>query len=113
MSEGHSSPIDAPATIFDNAAAPVPVDVRGQASQHAQTTDHAFKEKGSGERLTPRPTFMKHLANSRDSQFHLHRRDSSELERYFVCVDPGSLRTGYRHRAELTSTLKARTARHG
>jgi hypothetical protein len=27
---------------------------------------------------------MENLASSRDAQFHLDRRDSSELERYFV-----------------------------
>jgi hypothetical protein len=27
---------------------------------------------------------MENLVNSRDAQFHLDRRDSSELERYFV-----------------------------
>jgi hypothetical protein len=51
-------------------------------NSHAQA--HSLKEQESTERLTPRPTFMENLANSRDAQFHLDRRDSSELERYFV-----------------------------
>lgn len=36
-------------------------------------------------RLTPRPSFLENLANSRDRQFMLDRRNSSELNRYFVC----------------------------
>ncbi|RAH44734.1 UPF0187 domain membrane protein [Aspergillus brunneoviolaceus CBS 621.78] len=34
-------------------------------------------------RLTPRPSFLENLANSRDRQFMLDRRNSSELNRYF------------------------------
>ncbi|PWY70252.1 UPF0187-domain-containing protein [Aspergillus heteromorphus CBS 117.55] len=34
-------------------------------------------------RLTPRPSFLENLANSRDTQFHLDRRNSSEINRYF------------------------------
>lgn len=88
MTEGHTSPTaDAPVTITDNSAAPVPADVRARADHHAQIPSHGLKEQDSVERLTPRPTFMEHLADSRDAQFRLHRRDSSELERYFVRGD--------------------------
>lgn len=88
MTDGHSSPpaheASTAAPVDNSTAPPVPADVRANGDHHAQGTSHSVKEKGSAERLTPRPTFMEHLATSRDSQFHLDRRDSSELERYFV-----------------------------
>ncbi|CAG8883286.1 unnamed protein product [Penicillium salamii] len=85
MTEGHSAPpadAPAPAAAADSAAAPVPADVRSHAVHHDTTPAHE-KEQASVGRITPRPTFLEHLATSRDSQFHLDRRDSSELERYF------------------------------
>lgn len=87
MTEGHSPTADAPpaAATGDTAAAPVPVEVRGHANHHTESTGQPLKEKDSIERLTPRPTFMEHLADSREAQFHLNRQDSSELDRYFVC----------------------------
>lgn len=89
MSEGHTSPTaDTPVTTTENNAAPVPADVRAHADHHAQTPSYGLKEQDSVQRLTPRPTFMEHLADSRDAQFRLHRRDSSELEQYFVRGDP-------------------------
>ena len=88
MTDGHSAPVaEAPAAaaVADNAAAPVPADVRSHAIHHHDTAASNEKEQGSSAgRLTPRPTFLEHLANSRDSQFKLDRRDSSELDRYFV-----------------------------
>ncbi|KAJ5176994.1 uncharacterized protein N7482_002871 [Penicillium canariense] len=88
MSEGHSAPPahDAPVTATGDStgAAPVAVDARHHANHaQAQAQWHSPKEQDSVGRLTPRPTFMENLVNSRDSQFHLDRRDSSELERYF------------------------------
>jgi predicted membrane chloride channel (bestrophin family) len=84
---GESAPqahIDTAATVTNDSAAPVPVDVRAHDNHHADaTTNHHRKEQDSIGRLTPRPTFMEHLAESRDAMFHLDRRDSSELERYF------------------------------
>lgn len=93
MSEGHSAPpaheaSTTTAVTADNSAAPVPGEVRTHVDHHAQPQPHALKEQDSIERITPRPTFMENLANSRDSQFHLDRRDSSELERYFVSGRP-------------------------
>ncbi|KAJ5743000.1 hypothetical protein N7533_010102 [Penicillium manginii] len=85
MTDGHSAPAPdaAPATAGDHTAAPVPADVRAHGDHHTQSQPHGLKEQDSAERLTPRPTFMEHLATSRDSQFHLDRQDSSELDRYF------------------------------
>jgi hypothetical protein len=37
--------------------------------------------------MTPRPTFLENLADSRDSQFMLNRRDSDDLDRYFVSLN--------------------------
>ncbi|CAG8114111.1 unnamed protein product [Penicillium olsonii] len=85
MTDGHSAPpadAPAPAAAADTATAPVPADVRSHAVHHDATPAHE-KEQASVGRITPRPTFLEHLATSRDSQFHLDRRDSSELERYF------------------------------
>lgn len=36
-------------------------------------------------RITPRPSFLENLADSRDRQFMLHRRASTDVDRYFVC----------------------------
>ncbi|KAJ5104493.1 hypothetical protein NUU61_001840 [Penicillium alfredii] len=85
MTEGHSAPPsqDPPAAPTDNSAAPVPADVRPHAVHYDQGLSSHEHEQDSTGRLTPRPTFLEHLANLRDSQFQLDRRDSSELERYF------------------------------
>ncbi|GLI79411.1 hypothetical protein PoHVEF18_007743 [Penicillium ochrochloron] len=87
MTEGHAAPVaDAPvATAGDSTgAAPVAVGKSHHVdNNNSQAQAHSLKEQESTERLTPRPTFMENLANSRDAQFHLDRRDSSELERYF------------------------------
>ncbi|KXG49777.1 Bestrophin/UPF0187 [Penicillium griseofulvum] len=87
MTEGHSAPpADAPAAAAaaDNGAAPVPADSRSHANHnHHHANHHHEKEQDSIGRVTPRPTFLEHLATSRDSQFQLDRRDSSELDRYF------------------------------
>jgi hypothetical protein len=87
MTDGHSAPVaDAPtsSTVADSAA-PVPADVRSHAVHHHDTAPSHEKEQGSSVgRLTPRPTFLENLANSREAQFQLDRRDSSELDRYFV-----------------------------
>ncbi|KAJ5573637.1 uncharacterized protein N7459_008064 [Penicillium hispanicum] len=87
MTEGHSIPAhEAPTsdtTADNNLPLPVPSEVRAHVDHHGQPQPHDSREQDSVGRLTPRPTFMEHLANSRDSQFHLDRRDSSELERYF------------------------------
>lgn len=88
MTESHAALVaDAPAVAAgDNTGvAPVAVTKAHHADNHYdQTQAHSLKEQDSVERLTPRPTFMENLVNSRDAQFHLDRRDSSELERYFV-----------------------------
>ncbi|KAJ5241349.1 uncharacterized protein N7469_002940 [Penicillium citrinum] len=85
MTEGNAAPVHdaAPAPAGDSAAAPVPADVKAHGDHHAQSQPHGLKEQDSAERLTPRPTFMEHLATSRDTQFHLDRRDSSDMDRYF------------------------------
>lgn len=88
MSEGHAAPVaDAPAVAAGDSTGTGPVAVHKAHhvdNHHDQGQAHSLKEQDSVERLTPRPTFMQNLANSRDAQFHLDRRDSSELERYFV-----------------------------
>lgn len=88
MTEGHAAPVaDAPVASAGDSTGTAPVAV-GKShhvdNNNGQTHAHSLKEQDSTERLTPRPTFMENLANSRDAQFHLDRRDSSELERYFV-----------------------------
>lgn len=58
----------------------------------APTADHdvptivpANEPKEPRGRLTPRPSFLENLASSTDRQFMLGRRNSSEIDRYFVC----------------------------
>ncbi|PYH42021.1 UPF0187 domain membrane protein [Aspergillus saccharolyticus JOP 1030-1] len=53
-----------------------------QTAKNEPSTNVQEKEPRPG-RLTPRPSFLENLANSRDSQFMLDRRNSSELVRYF------------------------------
>lgn len=87
MTDGHSAPsadAPAPAAAADCNAAPVPADVRSHAHHHQAAPTHDKEQVSSMGRITPRPTFLEHLATSRDSQFQLDRRDSSELDRYFV-----------------------------
>ncbi|CAI7587622.1 unnamed protein product [Penicillium palitans] len=86
MTDGHSAPpsdAPAPAAAADCTAAPVPADVRSHAHHHQAAPTHDKEQASSMGRITPRPTFLEHLATSRDSQFQLDRRDSSELDRYF------------------------------
>lgn len=88
MTEGNAAPVaDVPvATAGDSTGtAPVAVGNRHHVdNNNGQTYAHSLKEQDSSERLTPRPTFMENLVGSRDAQFHLDRRDSSELDKYFV-----------------------------
>ncbi|CDM29465.1 hypothetical protein DTO013E5_5199 [Penicillium roqueforti] len=86
MAEGHSAPAaEAPApaaaVAADCTAAPVAADMRSHA--HHQTAPIHEQEQVSFGPLTHRPTFLEHLATSRDMQFKLDRRDTSELDRYF------------------------------
>lgn len=86
MTDGHGAPsadAPAPAAAADCTAAPVPADARSHAHHQAAQT-HDKEQASSIGRITPRPTFLEHLATSRDSQFQFDRRDSSELDRYFV-----------------------------
>ncbi|KAJ5462881.1 hypothetical protein N7475_007825 [Penicillium sp. IBT 31633x] len=87
MTDGHSAPpAEAPAPAAapaDSAPAPVPADMRSHAVHHDTVQIHEKEQASSVGRITPRPTFLENLATSRDSQFQLDRRDSSELDRYF------------------------------
>ncbi|EKV10682.1 Bestrophin-like [Penicillium digitatum] len=85
MTDGHSAPpADTPALApaADSTAAPVPADVRSHV-HHQTAPTHDKEQVSSFGRITPRPTFLGNLATSRDTQFQLDRRNSSELERYF------------------------------
>ncbi|KAJ5628664.1 hypothetical protein N7490_010892 [Penicillium lividum] len=86
--EGDSpqSPSDNSTGFSDNnAPAPVPADVHSHTDHHQNVPVHTKDEQVLPriKPITPRPTFMEHLASSRDMQFHLDRQDSSELDRYF------------------------------
>jgi putative membrane protein len=86
MTDGHGAPpsdAPAPAAASDSTAAPAPADLRSNVHHHAAAT-HEKEQASSIGRMTPRPTFLENLATSRDSQFQFDRRDSSELDRYFV-----------------------------
>lgn len=82
--EGHSAPAsaDVPAATGE-APAPVQSNVHSHPVHHDQGSSQAEKETPR-KQITPRPTFLENLADSRDSQFMLNRRDSDDLDRYFV-----------------------------
>ncbi|KAJ5702413.1 hypothetical protein N7488_009961 [Penicillium malachiteum] len=74
-------------SFFDNnIPPPVTVDVRHSDPHHQDVPTQPTEEEEPSHRFkapTPRPTFMEHLVNSREAQFHMDRHDSSELDRYF------------------------------
>lgn len=93
MVDGHAAaPAEASAHAAGQADGPAPVqaDVRHANAGHGHNhTAPASEKSSSRERITPRPTFLENLADSRDSQFMLNRQDSEDLDRYFVSLsDP-------------------------
>ncbi|KAL5360349.1 Bestrophin, RFP-TM, chloride channel-domain-containing protein [Aspergillus floccosus] len=81
--EGHSAPASADApTATGEPPAPVQATVHAHAVHHDQGSSQVEKETPR-KQITPRPTFLENLADSRDSQFMFHRRDSDDLDRYF------------------------------
>lgn len=87
--DSHSAPpppAEAPAAPAGDGPAPVQATHHSHAVHHDQPNVHVEKETPKGQ-LTPRPTFLANLrASSREAQFMLDRRNSSELDRYFVCL---------------------------
>lgn len=61
---------------------PVSHDMPQNLQSHHLQDDLSFTPR----RLTPRPSFLENLADSRDRQFMLHRRQSTDVDRYFVCL---------------------------
>lgn len=58
---------------------------------HVQVEDEPHvQDETPIRRITPRPSFLENLADSRDRQFMLHRRASTDVDRYFVCLAPPS-----------------------
>ncbi|GIK00457.1 hypothetical protein Aspvir_004482 [Aspergillus viridinutans] len=83
--EGHSAPPAADAAgagITTDAAPPVQANVHSHAVHHNQPVHHEEKEPTVG-RVTPRPTFLTNLADSRESQFRFHRRKTDDFDSYF------------------------------
>ncbi|KAL5342930.1 Bestrophin, RFP-TM, chloride channel-domain-containing protein [Aspergillus crustosus] len=82
---GHAAPpVDAGhAAAAGDGPAPVMSEVRHANNHGAAATAPSEKSQKSSRRITPRPTFLENLADSRDSQFMLNRRDSDDLDRYF------------------------------
>lgn len=87
--EGHSAPpADAAgAGTTTDPAPPVQANVHSHAVHGNQPVNHEEKEPCVG-RVTPRPTFLENLADSRESQFRFHRRKSDDFDSYFVCAGP-------------------------
>lgn len=82
--EGHSAPPAAEAAgagTTTDAAPPVQANVHAQAAHHNQPI--ASEEKQPIGRVTPRPTFLENLADSRESQFRFHRRKNDDFDSYF------------------------------
>lgn len=69
----------------NNAPAPVPTTIHHDDHQNGNSAQQHERDEKTPGRLTPRPTYMEHLASSREMQFHLDRRDSTDVDRYFVC----------------------------
>ncbi|OJJ48882.1 hypothetical protein ASPZODRAFT_1338687 [Penicilliopsis zonata CBS 506.65] len=69
----------------DSAAPPVRAEVHSHDIAHGQYVIHHEEDENvpARQKVTPRPTFLDHLANSREAQFMLDRSNSSELDRYF------------------------------
>lgn len=84
--DSHSAPPAeaAAAAPAGDGPAPVQANHHSHAVHHDQPNVHPDKDTPKGQ-LTPRPTFLANLAGSREAQFMLDRRNSSELDRYFVC----------------------------
>ncbi|KAA8647623.1 hypothetical protein EYZ11_003246 [Aspergillus tanneri] len=84
--EGNSAPPAEVAGSTGDAPPPVPSNIHSHAVHNDQGTallDNKSLTSSRPANLTPRPTFLENLANSRDSQFMLDRRNSSEIDRYF------------------------------
>ncbi|KAF4239821.1 hypothetical protein CNMCM8980_001530 [Aspergillus fumigatiaffinis] len=82
--EGHSAPPAADAAgagTTTDAAPPVQANVHAHAAHHNQPVHHEEKEPIG--RVTPRPTFLENLADSRESQFRFHRRKNDDFDSYF------------------------------
>ncbi|KAJ5921232.1 hypothetical protein N7466_009558 [Penicillium verhagenii] len=80
------SPSDDTAGFSDvSVPPPAPVDVHDHTNHHQNVPVHTKDEQPMPriKPITPRPTYMEHLANSRDMQFHLGQQHDSDLERYF------------------------------
>ncbi|RHZ62347.1 hypothetical protein CDV55_105369 [Aspergillus turcosus] len=82
--EGHSAPpADAAgAGTTTDPAPPVQANVHSHAVHGNQPVNHEEKEPCVG-RVTPRPTFLENLADSRESQFRFHRRKPDDFDSYF------------------------------
>ncbi|KAL6239590.1 hypothetical protein BDW75DRAFT_99784 [Aspergillus navahoensis] len=71
------------ATAHTDGPAPVQADARHANHAQGQNNGPPSEKSSSPGRMTPRPTFLENLADSRESQFMLKRRDSDDLDRYF------------------------------
>lgn len=66
----------------NNGTTSLAVDVHGDEHDPASPR-YSSKERDFIDRLSRQPSFLEHLAHSRDSQFPVQNR--GEIERYFVC----------------------------
>lgn len=75
-----------PAMVDGGGRVPLAADIHHN-EKHGQISHHPGSDKQESiQQLHRRPSFMQNLADSRDSQFQMQHL--SELERYFVSVDP-------------------------
>ena len=75
------------AAAHTDGPAPVQAETRHANNAQGQHSGPPSEKSSSPGRMTPRPTFLENLADSRDSQFMLNRRDSDDLDRYFVSLN--------------------------
>ncbi|KAL4801000.1 Bestrophin, RFP-TM, chloride channel-domain-containing protein [Aspergillus venezuelensis] len=81
---GHAAaPADAGAHAAAHTDGPAPVQAEVRHANNAAANHTGPPSEKSSRRITPRPTFLENLADSRDSQFMLNRRESDDFDRYF------------------------------
>lgn len=83
---------DASDVIFNGTPSPSPSPTPGAGPTRSQPHIQVelSNEPPPPRRITPRPSFLENLADSRERQFMLDRRNSTDVDRYFVCTSLAS-----------------------
>lgn len=78
---------DASDVVSNETPSPSPSPTPGAGPTRSQPHIHVelSNEPPPPRRITPRPSFLENLADSRERQFMLDRRNSTDVDKYFVC----------------------------